>query len=690
MRQRQAARLFSSKQTAVCDRRRRGKGVLRKGILKAAAASAAAGASLFFHSAAIAQDAGLMADAKAFGARDAVIRPDLSADGSRVIYITPGPARSSIAVIGNLDTGQYSQVASSNGDPDILRWCNFVSTSRSVCQITGNNIDNLVNVIGFSRLVSINNDGSDPKLLGQTDSFYDAHARQYDGDIIDWLEGTTGQVLMQRTYIPEEGKLGTRLVRTKSGLAVDRLNASTLSRQIVEEPRTGAGDYMSDGLGHVRLLEVPDVTPAGFVSGQIRYLYRTVGANDWKPLTTADYQEFQPLAIDAETDQLYALKKKDGRYALYGIKLDGSLTQKLVAANSHVDIDDVVRFGDGQRVIGYTYAEEQGVVVYFDPEFKALSDGLSRALPQFPIVEFVDSSHDGRKLLIHAGSDRDPGQYYMFDRDKKSLTPAMVDRPELEGRVLASVKAVTISAPDGAQIPAYLTLPPGKDPKKLPAVVLPHGGPSARDYWGFDWLAQFLAARGYAVIQPEYRGSAGWGDAWLNQNGFKNWRTSIGDITASAKWLSQQGIADPDRLAILGWSYGGYAALQSAATEPTLYKAVVAIAPVTDLAMLKDDAQYFVNKELVEREIGAGPHVAEGSPLRHPADIVAPVLLFHGDRDSNVHIAHSQKMDAALKAAGHTSNLTIFKGLDHQLDDSTARASMLASIGQLLDQTIGH
>ena len=665
-------------------------GLLRKGILKAAAVSAAVSAMLTLNGPAVAQDAGLIADAKAFGAREAVTRPDLSADGSHVIYITPGPARSSIAVIGNLDTGQFNQVVSAGGDPDILRWCNFVSTTRSVCRITGNNIDNLVNVIGFSRLISINNDGSNPKLLGQTDSFYDAYARQFDGDVIDWLQGTTGQVLMQRTYIPEEGKLGTRLVRTKSGLAVDRLNASTLSREIVEEPRDGASSYMSDGLGHIRLLEAPDVTPAGFVSGKIRYLYRTAGSSDWKPLVTADYQEFQSLAVDGETDQLYALKKKDGRYALYGIKLDGSLAEKLVAANPRVDIDDVVRFGDGQRVIGYTYAEEKGVVVYFDPEFKALSDALSRALPQLPIVEFVDSSHDGRKLLIHAGSDRDPGRYYLFDRDKKSLTPAMVDRPELEGRALASVKPIAITAPDGAQIPAYLTLPPGKDPKKLPAVVLPHGGPSARDYWGFDWLAQFLAARGYAVIQPEYRGSAGWGDAWLNQNGFKNWRTSIGDITASAKWLSQQGIADPDRVAILGWSYGGYAALQSAATEPNLYKAVVAIAPVTDLAMLKQDAQFFVNKELVEREIGAGPHITEGSPLRRAADIVAPVLLFHGDRDSNVHIAHSEKMDAALKAAGHASNLTIFKGLDHQLDDSTARASMLASIGQFLDQTIGH
>ena len=282
-----------------------------------------------------------------------------------------------------------------------------------------------------------------------------------------------------------------------------------------------------------------------------------------------------------------------------------------------------------------------GTVVYFDPEFKALSESLSRRPARPTARRLRRFDYDGRKLLIHAGSDRDPGRDHVFDRDKKALTPAMMDRPELDGRQLASVKAVTIPASDGASIPAYLTLPPGKTAKNLPAIVLPHGGPSARDYWGFDWLSQFLAARGYAVLQPEYRGSAGWGDAWLNENGFKNWRTSIGDITASAKWLAAQGIADPDREAILGWSYGGYAALQSAATEPTLYKAVVAIAPVTDLGMFKTDYADFVNASLVEQEIGDGPHIVEGSPLRQAGKIVAPVLLFHGDHDSNVGIAHS-------------------------------------------------
>ncbi len=204
-------------------------------------------------------------------------------------------------------------------------------------------------MIGFTRLVSVNNDGSNPKLLGQTDSFYDANLRQFDGDIIDWLGGESGQVLMERLYVPEEYKMNTRLVRDKSGLAVDRLNVTNLNSQAVEQPRDGAGGYMSDGQGHVRLLEMPQMTASGYAAGPVAYLYRRIGSGGWDQLTSGTDDEFRPLAIDAETNQLYALKKKDGRFALYGLKLDGSGSQTLIAANPHVDIDDVVRFGDSTR-----------------------------------------------------------------------------------------------------------------------------------------------------------------------------------------------------------------------------------------------------------------------------------------------------------------------------------------------------
>ncbi len=631
----------------------------------------------------------LAADAAAFGARDSVKEAVLSPDGTSVLYLTPGPGSGTIAVLGNLATGKFTQVANSDGAPSNLRWCNFVSTSRAVCRFSGNVESPTYQLLGFARLIAIDLNGGDSKLLGQSDSPYDAWIRQYDGTVIDWLGASDNRVLMSREYVPEEGKIGTRFVRTKHGVGVDRLDTKTLRTDVVEPPRDGASGYMSDGRGVVRLMFMPEISAGGMLSGRARYLYRTPQSRDWKELVGYQEDEFEPLAIDADSNRLYALKKKDGRYALYGITLDAGLNQTPIAENPRVDIDGVVRLGEGRRVIGYTFSEEKRKTVYFDPEFKALSASLSKALPNLPLVNFDDASRDGRKLMLHAGSDSDPGRYYLFDRDKKTLEPAMLDRPELEGRTLASVKPVTITAGDGTQIPAYLTLPPGRGAKGLPAVVLPHGGPSARDEWGFDWLAQFLAARGYAVLQPNYRGSAGYGEAWLNENGFRNWRTSIGDITTSAKWLASQGIADPNKLAIVGWSYGGYAALQSAATEPSLYKAVVAIAPVTDLAQLKLDASKFTNARWVERQIGAGPHVAEGSPTRHAAAITAPVLLVHGDLDTNVWISHSRKMEAELKSAGKQSELLIFKGLDHQLDDNGARTQMLTKIGALLERTIG-
>jgi dipeptidyl aminopeptidase/acylaminoacyl peptidase len=222
----------------------------------------------------------------------------------------------------------------------------------------------------------------------------------------------------------------------------------------------------------------------------------------------------------------------------------------------------------------------------------------------------------------------------------------------------------------------------------LPAIVLPHGGPSARDEWGFDWLAQFFAARGYAVLQPNFRGSAGYGDAWLQQNGFKSWRTAIGDVLDAGRWLISEGIADPTKLSVVGWSYGGYAALQSAVTEPGFFKAVVAIAPVTDLDQLKEEWRNWSNFNLISTEVGDGPHVREGSPARNADKIKVPVLLFHGTLDRNVSIMQSRTMDARLEKAGVKHQLVIFDGLDHQLQDSSARAEMLRKSDEFLKAAI--
>jgi dipeptidyl aminopeptidase/acylaminoacyl peptidase len=269
------------------------------------------------------------------------------------------------------------------------------------------------------------------------------------------------------------------------------------------------------------------------------------------------------------------------------------------------------------------------------------------------------------------------------------MAEVLASRPGLDGVKLATVKPITYQAADGSAIPAYLTLPAGSEGKNLPAIVMPHGGPGARDEWGFDWLSQYFAARGYAVIQPNFRGSTGYGDAWYQKNGFQSWRTSIGDVNDAGRWLVKSGIADPRKLAIVGWSYGGYAALQSSVLDPDLFKAIVAVAPVTDLDTLRDESRNFTNFPQVDALIGHGPWVDEGSPTHNAGKIKAPVLLFHGDRDTNVGIGESRLMAAKIKGAGGKVELVEFKGLDHQLDDDTARTTLLGKADVFLRSSMG-
>jgi dipeptidyl aminopeptidase/acylaminoacyl peptidase len=546
-------------------------------------------------------------------------------------------------------------------------------------------------LVPFSRLVSMNADGTDPKLLGQRQSYNDARLRQFDGSILDWSGGEAGSVLMARELIPEAGMTGSRTGRTADGLAVERIDVRTLRTSRVEPPNNRISSYISDGRGNVRIMAIPERRSETQLGTSVAYSYRTADSRDWRPLGTYNSQGGEgmiPLAVDPELNVAYVLKKLNGRMALYRVKLDGTLATELAYANEQVDVDDVVTANRGSKVIGVTFADEQRRIVYFDPAFAAAHRMLGRAIPNLPLIDFGATSADGNLVIVHAGSDADPGRYYIFNRATRNLNEIMLARPQLENVPLANARSVTYPAADGTPVPAYLTLPPGREARGLPTVILPHGGPAARDEWGFDWLAQYLAHQGYAVLQPNYRGSAGFGDVWLQRNGFQSWRTSIGDINAGARWLAAQGIGDPRRMAILGWSYGGYAALQAGVTEPGLFRAIVAIAPVTDLQQAKDDFRNYTSARNQADYIGSGPHIREGSPLQNVSAITAPVLLFHGDRDLNVPIIHSRRMDTALRGAGKRSELVAFPGLEHDLADSAVRTQMLQRVGTFLQANL--
>jgi dipeptidyl aminopeptidase/acylaminoacyl peptidase len=630
--------------------------------------------------------------AQRFGAREDVQQISLSPDGKSIAFIAATQGRGAALYVVAIDGSTPKPIMASSGDPEQLRSCRWSTNRRLVCGVyiivTGGD-----HPLAYTRLVTIDSDGKNMKQLSAPQTARALDVAQDGGKVIDWLgDDAGGTVLMTRVYIPEE-TTGTHLANTRDGLGVDRVETTTLKRSGWEAPRSDAMEYITDGHGTVRLMGIQP-KHLGYDSNTISYFYRTRDSRSWQPfgslkLGGGTATGFNPYAVDRDRNLAYGFDDKDGRLALYSIALDGSLKRELVLARPDVDVDDLIRIGRQNRVVGASFVTDKRQADFFDPELRKLAAALSKALPGLPLITFVDASADESKLLLFAGSDVDPGRYYLYDKATKHLEEILPARVQLGKTVLAAVKPITFAAADGIQIPGYLTLPPGSDGKNLPAIVMPHGGPGARDEWGFDWLAQFFANRGYAVLQPNFRGSTGYGEAWFKDNGFKSWQIAIGDVNDGGRWLVKQGIADPGKMAILGWSYGGYAALQSAVLDPALFKAIVAIAPVTDLETLRRESDDFTNHALVDAFIGKGAHVVAGSPAQNARRIMAPVLMFHGDRDVNVGIGESRLMASRLKSADKKVELVEFHNLDHQLDDSSARAGMLDKADIFLRTSMG-
>lgn len=631
------------------------------------------------------------AAAAAFGKRDQILDASLSPDGSKVTFVVPGPQQSTVIEVIDMVSGDAKPIQYADGNPMKITSCNWASNDRLVCYEYGvANLDGRRD-LPYQRLVSMKSDGSDVVALG-TKSHQQDYAQLSDGRVLDWSDGKSGTILVQRVYMSTTGTIAY-MGDFRHGLGVDLVDAATGKAEHVESIAPYAQRYIADGQGHVRIMQTDEsMRQRIFSSGVETFFYRQKNDGEWKPFgtySTVTDEGMYPIAVDGQANVAYVLKKLNGRDALYRVALDGSMKTELAYANPQVDVSGVLTEGREGRVVGARYTTDKSYVEYFDPKYAALSDALAKALPQTPMITIIDSSADETRHLVYASSDTDPGHYYFFDTTAKRLSPIADERPQLGGVAMGSVKAITYPAADGTKIPAYLTLPPNAADKNLPSIVLPHGGPASRDQWGFDWLVQFFVNRGFAVIQPEYRGSAGYGEDWSNDNAFHSWKTAIGDVNDAGRWLVKQGVADPDKLAIVGWSYGGYAALQSNVLDPDLFKAVVAIAPVTDLQVLRQQQQGFTSQRLAQAEIGSDAAIlAAGSPAQHAGIFKAPVMMFQGTKDINVDPEEATLMDKQLKQAGKTSTLVTYPGLDHQLDDSAARADMLAKADGFLKSAL--
>lgn len=627
--------------------------------------------------------------AKRFGARPQVMSVSLSPDGLKFAVIAAEGTRSTRVTVGTVDGSQSKHVLTSGNDLHLSR-CNWASNTKLVCTMystSGTGKD----VLDYNRTVTMNADGTDLKFLSAPAADGAVSPMQMGGQVIDWLpDENQGDVLMTRQFVPVRSSHDI-IATGPEGVGVERVNINTLQRSTVEPPRPGT-DFFTDGHGAVRIEVVQPSDNSGHVTLQTRYLYRKIGSKVWEPLsavtfTDGHYAGFRPYVIDRDLNAVYGFERQNGHDAIFKVALDGSLKKDLVFARSDTDIDGLIDVGRSHRAVGASFTSDQRRTDFFDPDMKKIAAALSKAMPDLPDISVASASGDESKLMLLARGPADPGQYLLFDRKTRHLSPLFSASPELDDVKLAPVRTISYPAADGTAILAHLTLPVGSSGKGLPAVVLSDW--MYGDGTSFNWLAQFLAARGYAVLQPSFRKEAGDSDDWLSQRGFSDWKFGISAVDDAGRWLEQQGIAAPGKLAIMGWNKGGYAALQASVLDPELFKAIVAICPITDLETYRQEVSRLRRANTLRAMIGNGPHLREGSPAQNANRIKAPVLLFHGDLDLSVDVGESRLMAANLKAAGGTVELVEFKGLDTALDDADARATMLAKTDTFLRQILG-
>ncbi|MCO5267119.1 MAG: S9 family peptidase, partial [Lentimicrobium sp.] len=373
-----------------------------------------------------------------------------------------------------------------------------------------------------------------------------------------------------------------------------------------------------------------------------------VDENGFTPIyTTSIFEQAYTLAFDKDNKRIYMVTNKgDDRNLSQLVLLDPvTMKEELVESDPMQRVDfGSAAFSDVTHDLLYTSYEDDMNRLYFkDKSYESDYNLIKKQLPGVEVY-FARSTADERFWIIGTYSDTDPGTTYLFDRQTKKLTFQYRPRPNIPVKDMANMKAIRYKSSDGLEIPAYLTLPKGVEAKKLPLVVMPHGGPWARDGWGFNAYAQFLANRGYAVLAPNFRASTGFGKAFINA-GNNEWGQKMqDDITWGVKYLIEQGMVDAKRVAIMGGSYGGYATLAGLAFTPEVYACGVSIVgPSNLITLLNSIPPYWESIRTIFYNRMGNPDTKEGleqlqrqSPLFSADKIVAPLMVVQGANDPRV------------------------------------------------------
>jgi len=584
-----------------------------------------------------------------FAAEPFMSQPLLSPDGSSVAARATVKGKAEILVFKLAGANRTPQVFSL-GDATIAD-INWAGPSHLLLTV-GSKTNFLGFEIPVTRLVTLD-------LISGASRFLDEKSHGFFAGDVLYTNPAGGWVLVSSQ---------SEITTTPS---VKRIDLATGAVTLVEKARPGVWNWYADNAGVVR---------AGIAYDDDRWTvwYREKPEDPLKPIRNKAPKDGDKGTVDGmrflsgDDSGLIVTNAKTGRFGAYHYDFKTGTIGQPIFENADVDLASVLVDPITGVVSGITYEDERWRVMWLDPAMRALQVRVEKALPNAEDI-ILNRSTDGNRMLIWSGSASDPGTYYLYDRAAKRIEAFAKPYSDLEGVRLAPVAAVKYNARDGLMIPGYLTLPLDRPDHALPLVVMPHGGPFARDTWDYDPFVQFLASRGYAVLQPNFRGSTGYGKDYV-EKGYGQWgRAMQDDVDDGVDWLVASGKVDPKRVCIMGASYGGYAALWGAIRNPDKYRCAISLSGVTDLpGILRYDRKSFS----APRYFRQWQSKVQGedkidlklvSPLAQADRLTVPVLIAHGEKDDTVPPRQAHQMVDALTARKAEVESLFYKDEGHGL-----------------------
>ena len=431
-----------------------------------------------------------------------------------------------------------------------------------------------------------------------------------------------------------------------------RINVNDGKMELIAENPGNISQWMTDHDGKLRIATTSDGVNTSL-------LYRNKESDEFKPILTTDFKvSVVPLFFTFDNKNLYVASNRGrDKIAIFEFDLIKSKEGRLIFEHDEVDVSNLLFSRKRKVLTGVSYTVAKNEMIFFDKWREEIQQQLEKKLPGYEVV-ITSFSKDEAEAVVVTYSDKSRGTYYHYEVNKNKLTELGKVSPWLNEKNMSEMKPIKYKSRDGLTINGYLTLPKGTNGKNLPVVVNPHGGPWARDNWGYKSEIQFLANRGFAVFQMNFRGSTGYGREFWEKS-FKEWGKSMqDDITDGVNWLIDEEIADPDRIAIYGASYGGYATLAGLAFTPDLYACGVDYVGVSSLfTFMESMPPYWELYRSMMYEMVGHPEkdkklLASASPLLHIDKIKAPLFIAQGANDPRVVKAESDQIVAALKNAG--------------------------------------